>query len=112
MVDLLPGLFVLGVGLGLPMALVIDLALINISDKDQNSCSGFVSTGHNLGLSMGTAIIGVILVLGIVGGMHDVATTYDGDLTDAQFESQLDVAFEKLDTTNITDLKVNHTSCN
>jgi Na+/melibiose symporter-like transporter len=76
MLDLMPGMFVLGAGLGFVMALGVDIALANISEEGQNNASGIVTTGQTLGQSMGTAIIGVILILGIIGGISDGANTY------------------------------------
>jgi MFS family permease len=63
MLELMPGLFILGSGLGFVMALGVDIALSNIPDEGQNNASGIVTTGQTLGQSMGTAIIGVILIL-------------------------------------------------
>ena len=76
MIDLLPGMFILGAGLGFAMALSVDVALINIPAKSQNNASGITSTGQSLGESMGTAIIGVILILGVFGGISHAVDTY------------------------------------
>ncbi|MBQ2832484.1 MAG: MFS transporter [Methanobrevibacter sp.] len=76
MLDLMPGMFVLGAGLGFVMALGVDIALSNISEEGQNNASGIVTTGQTLGQSMGTAIIGVILILGAIGGINDAVDTY------------------------------------
>ena len=68
MLDLMPGMFILGSGIGFIMALSTDIALINIPDESQNNASGITTTGQTLGESMGTAIIGIILVLGVIWG--------------------------------------------
>lgn len=68
MFDLMLGMFILGSGIGFIMALSTDIALINIPDESQNNASGITTTGQTLGESMGTAIIGIILVLGVIGG--------------------------------------------
>ena len=62
-VNLMPGMFVLGSGIGFIMALSTDIALINIPDENQNNASGITTVSQTLGESMGTAIIGVILIL-------------------------------------------------
>ncbi len=104
--DILPGMFIFGAGLGFPMALGIDISLSNIPPESQNSSSGFVSTGQSLGMSMGTAIIGVILILGAVGGMHDAINTYaPNQVTDAEFHDNIQVYFEKLGHVNTAELK-------
>ena len=84
MLELMPGLFILGAGLGFVMALGVDITLSNISEESQNNASGIVTTGQTLGQSMGTAIIGVILILGIIGGINDAVDTYAPDYSDDQ----------------------------
>ena len=76
MYDLMPGMFILGSGLGFIMALSTDIALINISDENQNNASGIATVSQTLGESMGTAIIGVILILGVIGGIVDAIDIY------------------------------------
>ena len=76
---LMPGLFVLGAGLGFIMALCTDISLSNIPAESQNNASGINSTGTSLGESMGTAIIGIILILGVMGGISTAVDTYAPD---------------------------------
>ena len=76
MLKLMPGMFILGAGLGFVMALGVDIALINIPEESQNNSSGIVTTGQTLGQSMGTAIIGIILILGVIGGINNAVDTY------------------------------------
>ena len=105
---LMPGLFVLGSGLGFLMALCTDISLSNIPAESQNNASGVNSTGTSLGESMGTAIIGIILILGVMGGVsHAVdvyAPNYSGNET---FHLQVIDQFQKVG--NINDLKSDHT---
>ena len=72
----MPGMFILGSGIGFIMALSTDIALINIPDENQNNASGITTTGQTLGESMGTAIIGIILILGVMGGIANGVDTY------------------------------------
>ena len=106
--DLLPGMFVLGAGLGFIMALSVDIALINIPNESQNNASGITSTGQSLGESMGTAIIGIILILGVFGGIsHAVdiyAPEYSGNET-----FQLEVYNHFQSVGNLNDAQVNQT---
>ena len=76
MLNLMPGMFILGSGIGFIMALSTDIALINIPDENQNNASGITTTGQTLGESMGTAIIGIILILGVMGGIANGVDTY------------------------------------
>ena len=108
MLDLLPGMFVMGAGLGFAMALSVDVALLNIPAEGQNNASGLTSTGQSLGESMGTAIIGVILILGVFGGIsHAVdmyAPEYSGNET---FQLEVYDHFQKVG--NLNDVKADHT---
>ena len=74
--SLFPGLLIYGVGLGFPSSLSVDVPLSTVPPQAQNSCSGLVSTGQNLGLSMGTGIIGVVLTLGAVSGLREAINAY------------------------------------
>lgn len=90
------------------MALSVDIALINIPDESQNNASGITSTGESLGESMGTEIIGIILILGVFGGIsHAVdiyAPEYSGNET---FQLEVFNHFEKVG--NINDVKEDNT---
>ena len=79
MLDLMPGMFILRLGLGFIMALGVDIALINISEEGKNNESIIVTTGQTLGQSRGTAINGAILILGIIKGVNNTVDTYVPD---------------------------------
>lgn len=68
---LAPGMFILGIGLEFPLSLASDTALQGIPAEAQSSCSGLFSTGQSLGMSMGTAIIGVVMHMGANAGLYD-----------------------------------------
>jgi len=105
---LMPGLFVLGAGLGFIMALCTDISLSNIPAESQNNASGVNSTGQSLGESMGTAIIGIILVLGVMGGISTAVDTYAPDHSgDEQFHQEVFNYFQKVG--NLDDIKENAT---
>ena len=74
--ELVPGMFVLGAGFGFIMALNVDIALTNVPAESQNNASGVTSTGESLGESLGTAIIGIILILGVFGGISHAVDIY------------------------------------
>ena len=74
--DLIPGLFVMGAGLGFLMALCTDISLVNISKESQNNASGVNTTSQTLGESLGTAVIGIILILGVFGGISHAVDIY------------------------------------
>ena len=104
MLDLLPGMFVLGAGLGFIMALGVDIALFNIPEESQNNASGITSTGQSLGESMGTAVIGIILILGVIGGISNAVDTYAPQYSgDDQFHQNVYHYFQKVG--NIDEIK-------
>ena len=99
MLDLIPDSFYSGRGLGFMMALAADVALFDIPAESQNNASGIVSTGDTLGSSMGTAIIGIILILGVMGGISTAVDTYAPDYSgNEQFHQEVYDYFQKLDT--------------
>lgn len=106
--NLIPGLFILGSGLGFLMALCTDISLANIPNESQNNASGVNSTGMSLGESMGTAIIGIILILGVMGGVSHAVDVYAPDHSgDDAFKLQVLEQFQKVG--NINDVKSDHT---
>ncbi|RAP49154.1 MAG: MFS transporter, partial [Methanosphaera sp. rholeuAM74] len=105
---LMPGLFILGAGLGFIMALCTDISLANVPAESQNNASGVNSTGQSLGESMGTAIIGIILILGVMGGISHAVDVYAPEHSgDEAFELQVYDQFQKVG--NLNDIKSDET---
>ena len=95
--SLFPCLLLYGVGLGFPSSLSVDVPLSTVPPQAQNSCSGFVSTGQNLGLSMGTGIIGVVLTLGAVSGLRGAINTYTPmNLSNEAFRANAEMYMQKM----------------
>ena len=95
--SLFPSMLIYGFGLGFPSALSVDVPLSTVPPEAQNSCSGLVSTGQNLGLSMGTAIIGVVLTLGAVSGLQEAINTYTPmNLSDEAFRANAEMYMQKM----------------
>ena len=99
MPDLIVGQFLLGAGIGFMMALSADVALFDVPAESQNNASGIITTGESLGSSLGTAIIGIILILGVMGGISTAVDTYAPAYSgDEQFHQEVYDYFQKLDT--------------
>ena len=95
--SLFPCLLIFGVGLGLPSSLSVDVPLATVPSRVQNSCSGLVSTGQNLGLSTGTAISGVVLTIGAVSVLREAINTYTPmDLSEEAFRANAEMYMQKL----------------
>lgn len=66
--DLLPPMFVMGVGIGLFVAQIVNLTISQVDDEERNEGAGTHNTGRELGGALGTAVIGSILLVGIFSG--------------------------------------------
>jgi len=67
-VALVPGLFVLGVALGLMLTPSVNIVQSAFPEKDQGEISGLSRSISNLGSAFGTAIAGTILVSAVATG--------------------------------------------
>ena len=61
-------MFVMGVGIGLFVAQIVNLTISQVGDDERNEGAGTHNTGRELGGALGTAVIGSILLVGIYGG--------------------------------------------
>jgi MFS family permease len=66
---LLPGLFIYGLGLGLVASQIVNLVMSAVSSSQTAEASGVTSTLETLGSSMGTAIVGTVLVVALTNGV-------------------------------------------
>lgn len=66
--DLAPGLILYGIGMGLVMAQVSNLTLSAVSVQEAGEASGVNNTLRQLGGSLGSAIMGAVLLSALTGG--------------------------------------------
>jgi EmrB/QacA subfamily drug resistance transporter len=68
-VDLIPGLLVAGLGMGLVVAPLFDVILASVTDAETGSASGLLNAGQQLAGAIGVAVLGTIFfsALGHVG---------------------------------------------
>lgn len=71
--ELIPALFISGVGLGLVISPSVNFILAAVDTKDAGSASGLITTVQQMGGAMGIAIIGVIF-FGLIGSNADRIT--------------------------------------
>jgi EmrB/QacA subfamily drug resistance transporter len=110
-IDLIPGTLLLGMGLGLALPITGNIVLSSAGPDKQSDASGILSTSANLGSSMGTAIIGIILILGTINGIYmAVDQTFPNEFTKEEIKQNLILYTQKMKTTNITAIKNNQTS--
>ncbi len=67
--DIIPGSLLFGTGLGIVLSQVTNLTISSIRSERQTDASGIYNTTRQLGSSVGTAIIGIVLALGFVHGL-------------------------------------------
>ncbi|MGL4669795.1 MAG: MFS transporter [Methanobacteriaceae archaeon] len=98
--DIVPGMLILGGGLGLSIPLTADIVLNAVETRKQSDASGFMSTSTNFGSSMGTAIIGTIMIIGAISGFYTgVDEMYPGVISFDEAESY----FQSMRTGGISD---------
>ncbi|HTX60755.1 MAG TPA: MFS transporter [Methanobacterium sp.] len=67
--DIIPSTIIFGVGLGLLLSQLTNLTMSAAREDQETDASGLYNSFKNLGYSVGTALIGVLLLLGIFGGL-------------------------------------------
>lgn len=65
MYDLIPGLFILGAGLGLALPNLNNIVLSSLEETQYADGSGILSTFNNVGSSIGTVLIGLIFFIAV-----------------------------------------------
>lgn len=74
--DILAGSLLFGIGLGIVLSQVTNLTLSSVRGDRQTDASGIYNTARQLGSSLGTAIIGIVLALGYAYGMLSSAPSH------------------------------------
>ncbi len=68
-VDLIPGLVLQGIGLGLVLAQISNVTLSAVSVQEAGEASGVSNTFRQLGATLGTAVIGALILSSISAGL-------------------------------------------
>ncbi|NMO10215.1 MFS transporter [Methanobacterium subterraneum] len=99
-IDLVPGTVIFGVGIGFLLSQLTNLTMSAAGEENETDASGLLNCFKNLGYSMGTALIGVLLLLGIFGGLTAgiESTTVAGNMTKEQIQENLINHVEKMQT--------------
>jgi len=67
--DLILGLAIFGTGIGLLLSQLTNITMSSAGAEREAEASGLLNTSKNLGYSLGTALIGVLLIIGVFGGL-------------------------------------------
>ncbi|MGB9980241.1 MFS transporter [Methanobacterium sp.] len=97
-IDIVPGTVVFGIGLLLSQ--LTNLTMTAARDDQETNASGFLNAFKNLGYSVGTALIGVLLLLGIFTGLTTgiESSGLAGNITKDQIHDSLFNYVEKMQT--------------
>jgi len=97
--DMVPGIFLLGIGMGIVFPHSANVIFSVARSDQQPDASGIMNTGINLGSSLGTAVLGVILIIGSFSGMSIV---FNNQTTSSSEEQIIGIHqfFEKIEPNN------------
>jgi EmrB/QacA subfamily drug resistance transporter len=98
--DIVPGSVIFGVGIGFLLSQLTNITMSAARDDQETDASGLLNCFKNLGYSVGTALIGVLLLLGIFGGLTTgiEATGVADNTTKDQIHDGLFNYMEKMQT--------------
>jgi hypothetical protein len=68
-VDIIPGTVIFGIGVGLLLSQLTNLTMSAVRKDQEIDASGFLNTAKNLGYSVGTALVGAVLLVGVFNGL-------------------------------------------
>lgn len=100
MFEIIPGTIVFGLGIGILLSQLTNLTMSAARAEQETDASGLLNSFKNLGYSIGTALIGVLLILGIFGGLTtgiESTGQYD-NMTTTQIHDSLFNYMEKMQT--------------
>ena len=99
-IDIVPGTVVFGIGIGLLLSQLTNLTMSAARDEQETDAAGFLNAFKNLGYSVGTALIGVLLLLGVFGGLTTgiESSGLTGNMTTEQIHDSLFNYVEKMQT--------------
>jgi hypothetical protein len=88
-------------GLGIALPLTANIILSSVHSHEQPDAAGIMSTSASLGSSMGTAIIGLVLILETLNGLYAaVDQNFPTQFSKNQIDQKLTVYEEKVGTTH------------
>ena len=98
--DIVPGTVIFGMGIGLLLSQLTNLIISSVRSDQETDASGFLNAFKNLGYSLGTALIGVLLLIGIFNGLvvSIGASSISENISQEQIQSSLTYYVEKMQT--------------
>ena len=101
--DMIPGIFLLGIGMGIVFPHSANVIFSVARSDQQPDASGIMNTGINLGSSLGTAVLGVIL---IIGSFSSMSIVFNNQTTSSSEDQIIGIHqfFEKIEPNNPGDV--------
>lgn len=102
---MIPGIFIYGLGLGLVTSQIVNSIMSTVNSKQTAEAAGITSTLETLGSSVGTAVVGTILVValtGFVGNLVASSTVFSSDAK-SQISSQMASSIEVVSSDVVSD---------
>ncbi|OPY27768.1 MAG: hypothetical protein A4E27_00469 [Methanobacterium sp. PtaU1.Bin242] len=98
--DIIPCIIVFGVGLGLLLSQLANLTMSAAREDQETDASGLFNSFDNLGYSVGTALLGVLLLVGTYGGLTASIeeSGLAGNMTNQEIQDALYEHVEKMQT--------------
>jgi MFS family permease len=104
--SIIPVTIMIGSGLGLVFSQLPNYIMSYVDENKSSDAAGLLNTFRNLGYSMGTAIIGVLLIVGVIGGL--TTSIEDSNLgvgmSEEQILDEIVVYFKNMQTDEDMDL--------
>lgn len=105
--DIIPGSMLFGTGIGIILSQITNLTLSAVDEKYSTDAAGVLNTLRQLGTSLGTALIGAILLIfifsGLLSGIVQEYPELEGT-PDQELAAILQTWIEKMQTTDISDI--------
>lgn len=99
--NIIPVTLFLGMGLGLALPLTAHIIMSSVNKDEQTDASGIMSTSASLGTSIGTALIGVVLILATINGLYaSFDQTYPNQFSKGEINEKYLFYEQKTDTTH------------
>ncbi|MCL2115351.1 MAG: MFS transporter [Methanobrevibacter sp.] len=98
--SIIPSSIIFGIGVGMVLSQLTNYIMSSVDENKSSDAAGLLNTFRNLGYSIGTAIIGVLLIVGVFGGLSVSIeeSNYGANLTKEEIHSELFTYFEKMKT--------------
>lgn len=89
-IDLIPGIFIIGIGMGLCFTEASHLVMSPVKSNKRSDASGFMVSINNIGASLGTALVGVIFILSIFSGLYITLEKEYPNISGSQLKQEIE----------------------